>query len=107
MSSRAAERAHWIWTALAAVLALLTVGYALALLVAGVYVDAFEEPTDAPGALVCLGLALVPFVVGVFCYRRGRRRGMSGGTIVRSTSLALLVTALALFTLIVLLSAPI
>jgi hypothetical protein len=96
-----------VGTLAAALLAFLAVGYALAFLVAGVYVDAFEEPTDPFGALVCLGLALVPFVVGVFSYRRGRRRGMSGGTLVRTTSLALLITALALFMLIVLLSAPI
>jgi hypothetical protein len=98
--------AHWGWTALVAVLAFLVIGFAEMILVAAAYSDAVDKPSDPSGVAITIALALVPFIVAVYSYRNGRRRGLAGDAAVRMVSLILLGVALVLLTVIVLLSAP-
>lgn len=106
-SMRASPRTHWVWTGAVALLAFLTVGYALAILVASGHSAAVDTPRSPGGVAIATVLVPVPFVVGVLSYRRGRRHGLAGDALVRRVSLVLVGVSFALFVALVFLAGPI
>jgi hypothetical protein len=97
---------HWFRTALAALLAFVTLGYALTIVVASGYSAAFDKPASPLGVLLCLALAAVPFIVGTYTYRRGHRRGTSRDALVRRVSLILFAIGIAELVALVLVAGP-
>lgn len=98
--------ARWAGTVAAALLAFVTVGYAMVILVASAYSSAVNEPRSFAGVAVCTFLLAVPFIVGLVRYRRARRSGLGLHRLVRQVSLTLVAVALLLFVALVFLAGP-
>lgn len=99
--------ARWAGTAAAALFAFLTVGYAMVILVAGAYSSAVDEPRSPAGFAICAVLLTVPFIVGLYRYRRARRAGLAGHRLVRQLALTLIAVAFLQFVALVFLAGPI
>lgn len=96
-----------MWTIGAALLAFVTIAYAVALLLVSAYSSATDMPRSPGGIAIVAVLLPGPLVVGVHSYRNGRRRGLAGDALVRRMSLALVAVAVALFVVLGVAAGPI
>jgi F0F1-type ATP synthase membrane subunit c/vacuolar-type H+-ATPase subunit K len=101
------SRMRWVWAGAAALLAFLTVGYALAILLVSGYSAAVDTPRSPGGVAIVVALVPVPFIVGLRSCRGGRRRGLAGDALVRRVSLILFAVGIALLIALGLLAGPI
>jgi len=101
------SRLRWVWAGAAALLSFLTLGYALAILLASGYSAAVDTPRSPWGVAIVAALVPVPFIVGLRSYRRGRRHGLAGDALVRRVSLILFAVGIVLLIALGLLAGPI
>ena len=101
------SRIRTVWSWSAAVLAFLSVGYALAILIASGYSAATDTPHSPGGVAIVAVLVPVPFIFGIGSYRRGRQHGLAGDALLRRVSLILVGVAVALFVVLGLLEGPV
>ena len=97
---------RWACAGPAALLAFLTVGYAVATLLASGYSAAVDTPRSPVGIAIVAVMVPVPLVVGVRSYRSCRRRGLAGDALVRRVSLILFAVGIALLIVIGLFAGP-